>query len=85
MNCGVDTRQLKRHWLNYPNEGFISILTVMSLVIINFEAINFSVIWKKTYTENLWQIAADSLRIEMFLFILFPFANLIDEKLFREY
>ena len=44
MNCGVDTRQFKRHWLNYPNEGFISILTVMSLVIINFEAINFSVI-----------------------------------------
>ena len=44
MDFGVDTRQLKRHWLNYPNVGFILILIVMSLVIINFRAIIYSVI-----------------------------------------
>ena len=44
MDCGVDTRQLKRHWLNYPNVEFILILNVMPLVIINFRAIIFSVI-----------------------------------------
>ena len=53
MDCGVDTRQLKRHWLNYPNVGFILILNVMSIVIINFEAIIFCNLKKNTYRKPL--------------------------------